>query len=249
MPRVFLEYLIESAPSRRDVRRASVMPLSLALHAGGLSGLLVLPLLATDALPAVPATRMSHSVPYVQVAPPRAPRRPASPPATGSPSARAPAPAAVRFVAPMQTPPAIEPDPGADFLGELGDDPAAAPGIGVIGGFPGGTAGGDGPATGPGSGDGAPVVVGGDIRPPRKVHHVDPAYPELARRARVEGVVILRCTLSEQGLVTGLEVLRSPPFLAGAATAAVSRWRYEPTHLNGRPVPVVMTVTVTFMLR
>jgi protein TonB len=44
-------------------------------------------------------------------------------------------------------------------------------------------------------------------------------------------------------------VLRSIPLLDAAALAAVSQWAYTPTLLNGTPVPVVMTVTVTFRLR
>jgi protein TonB len=93
-----------------------------------------------------------------------------------------------------------------------------------------------------------PVRVGGDIREPRKVKNVAPVYPDLARRARVQGVVILECTISAQGTVSDVKVLRGQGMLDQAAIDAVRKWVYEPTLLNGTPVPVIMTVTVNFRL-
>jgi len=94
----------------------------------------------------------------------------------------------------------------------------------------------------------APVRVGGIIRQPQKTHHVAPLYPEIARSARVSGVVILEALLAEDGAVRDVRVLRSVPLLDAAAVAAVREWRFTPTLLNGTPVPVVMTVTVAFNL-
>lgn len=93
-----------------------------------------------------------------------------------------------------------------------------------------------------------PVRVGGEIREPRKIKNVNPVYPELAKRARAQGVVILECTISAEGTVTDVKVLRGQPMLDQAAIDAVRKWVYEPTQLNGIPVPVVMTVTVNFRL-
>jgi protein TonB len=251
MPRAFLESLIESGARRKRARRASVMPLSIVLHAGALSALLVLPLLAQEGLPPVPAPPTTGPiVPYVHVVTPRRPR-PASPPrATGT---RAPAaarrPAEATFLAPLAPPPAIEPDPEADFFDDLISSVGSVPGPGGFGPGPGTGSGHGGPGVGSGQPDGAPLRVGGEIRPPRKVHHVDPVYPPVAVSARVEGAVVLQCTISTEGRVEGVEVLDSPPFLADAAVRAVSQWRFEPTRLNGQPVAVVMTVTVTFILR
>src|SRR5688572_9695684 len=90
--------------------------------------------------------------------------------------------------------------------------------------------------------------VGGGIRQPQKVHHVAPLYPEIARSARVSGLVILEAILAEDGTVRDVRVLRSVPLLDAAAVAAVREWRFTPTLLNGTPVPVVMTVTVAFNL-
>ena len=94
-----------------------------------------------------------------------------------------------------------------------------------------------------------PVRVGGNISPPNKTRDVNPRYPEVARAARVQGVVILEATIGPTGVVTDVNVLRSVPLLDEAAVAAVRQWQYTPTLLNGVPVPVIMTVTVNFSLR
>ena len=94
-----------------------------------------------------------------------------------------------------------------------------------------------------------PVRVGGNISPPTKTRDVQPRYPEEARAARVQGVVILEATIGSTGVVTDVSVLRSVPLLDDAAIAAVLQWQYTPTLLNGVPVPVIMTVTVNFSLR
>lgn len=93
-----------------------------------------------------------------------------------------------------------------------------------------------------------PVRVGSNIREPRKIFHVDPAYPELARLAGVTGVVVLDAFIDRNGRVTHFSVLESTPLLDQAAMDAVRLWRYEPTVLNGVAVPIVMTVTVQFSL-
>lgn len=92
------------------------------------------------------------------------------------------------------------------------------------------------------------VRVGGSIREPRKIRSVNPVYPEIAKQARVQGVVILEATISPRGHVTAVRVLRGIPLLDEAAIDAVKQWVYEPTLLNGVPVPVIMTVTVNYKL-
>jgi TonB family protein len=93
-----------------------------------------------------------------------------------------------------------------------------------------------------------PVRVGGSIAEPRKLHHVNPVYPKEAVQARVQGVVVLECTISPAGRVVEVRVLRGPAALTPAAVAAVRQWEYTPTLLNGVAVPVLMTVTVNFKL-
>jgi protein TonB len=90
--------------------------------------------------------------------------------------------------------------------------------------------------------------VGGRIREPRKLKTVVPAYPDIARQARVQGIVILEATVSPAGKVTSVRVLRGIPLLDAAAIDAVRQWEYTPTLLDGVPVAVLMTVTVNFRL-
>jgi protein TonB len=93
------------------------------------------------------------------------------------------------------------------------------------------------------------VRPGGDVKAPERTSYTAPVYSEIARAARVEGTVILEATIDETGTVRNVVVLRSIPLLDRAAIDAVLRWRYTPTRLNGLPVAVLMTVTVTFRLR
>jgi TonB family protein len=94
-----------------------------------------------------------------------------------------------------------------------------------------------------------PVRVGGAIKEPKKLKDVRPDYPAIAQQARVQGVVILECTISGEGKVTDVKVLRGIPLLDSAAQDAVRQWEFTPTLLNGVPVPVIMTVTVNFSLQ
>ena len=98
--------------------------------------------------------------------------------------------------------------------------------------------------------DEGPIRVGGQIKEPRKTKEVKPVYPEIARKARIEGVVILEITVDKQGNVKDVKVLRPLPMgLTEAAVDAVRQWKYEPSTLNGRPVEVLVTVTVRFSLQ
>ena len=93
------------------------------------------------------------------------------------------------------------------------------------------------------------VRVGGKIRPPTKTKNVTPAYPDAAKSARVQGVVIIEAVIGADGRVADAKVLRSVPQLDEAALDAVKQWEFTPTLLNGKPVPVIMTVTVNFKLK
>ena len=94
-----------------------------------------------------------------------------------------------------------------------------------------------------------PVRIGGDVKPPQKVRHVNPVYPAIAQSARVQGIVIIEATIGPDGKVQDARVLRSIPLLDAAALDAVRGWEFTPTLLNKQPVPVVMTVTVQFSLQ
>ena len=90
--------------------------------------------------------------------------------------------------------------------------------------------------------------VGEGIRAPTQIRKVQPIYPPIAQAARVQGIVILEATIGVDGRVADARILRSVPLLDQAAIDAVRQWEYSPTLLNGKPVPVVMTVTQTFNL-
>ncbi len=80
------------------------------------------------------------------------------------------------------------------------------------------------------------------------LRRIDPVYPELAKRARVEQIVMLEVSVDEEGNVANVRVIRGHPLLDQAAIDAVKQWKYSPTLLNGEPVPVIATVTVIFKL-
>ena len=94
-----------------------------------------------------------------------------------------------------------------------------------------------------------PIRVEGNVQASRLVHRVEPEYPELAKRARVSGMIILQVIVSEGGTVQEVKIVRGHPLLNDAATRAVRQWRYSPYLLNGEPIPVITTVTVDFVLR
>jgi TonB family protein len=97
--------------------------------------------------------------------------------------------------------------------------------------------------------DGGALRVGGNIKPPAKIRNVNPLYPEEAKAAGIQGVVILEVRVEGDGTVGDARILRSVPGLDEAALDAVRQWLFTPTLLNGNPVPVLMTVTVNFTLQ
>ncbi len=123
---------------------------------------------------------------------------------------------------------------GATPEGVATGHPEGAPG-GISGGEVGGT--------------GDAVRVGGNIRQPEIIKLVKPIYPPEAIKARIEGVVVLEATVTERGDVADIKVISGPPMLTPAAIKAVEEWKYEPTLINGRPVPVILTARVSFSLR
>lgn len=94
-----------------------------------------------------------------------------------------------------------------------------------------------------------PLPIGGPVVAPVRVEGPVPVYPEIARRARIECVVLLKSVIDKAGRVTEIEVDKPCPFgLSEAAVTAVERWRYAPATLKGLPVAVYMTVQVGFTL-
>ena len=93
-------------------------------------------------------------------------------------------------------------------------------------------------------------VVGGNITEPKKLSGPAPVYPEAARRARIQGVVVLECTIGKTGDVQSVKVLRGLPLgLTETAVDAVNKWKFQPSTLNGKPVEVLYILTVRFNLQ
>ena len=90
------------------------------------------------------------------------------------------------------------------------------------------------------------VRVGGQVRPPVKVKDATPLYPAIARSARIAGTVTIEATIGPDGKVADARVVKSVPMLDQAALDAVEQWEYTPGTLNGKPVPVIITVNVNF---
>jgi periplasmic protein TonB len=138
------------------------------------------------------------------------------------------------------------------FGGVAGGVPGGVPG-GQLGGVVGGVIGGvlntgAKPVAPPLAKSGSPVRVGGRVRPPKAIVQVRPQYPTLARQTRVQDDVKIDAILDEQGNVVDMRVVSGHPLLYQAALDALSKWKYEPTYLNDRPIAVQLGVTITFQL-
>ena len=92
------------------------------------------------------------------------------------------------------------------------------------------------------------IRVGGNVQSAMIVSKVAPLYPELAKAARVQGVVQLAVLIGKDGTVQEIHSLGGPPMLIQAAMDAVKLWVYKPTLLNGEPVMVETTIEVNFTL-
>jgi TonB family protein len=92
------------------------------------------------------------------------------------------------------------------------------------------------------------VKVKGELKPPKPIKMVKAVYPEIARQAAVEGVVILEAKTDVNGRVKDVRILRPVPLLNQAAIDAVRQWVYEPMVIDGKPREAVFTVTMRFNL-
>ena len=95
----------------------------------------------------------------------------------------------------------------------------------------------------------ARIVVDSDIQEAKLLHMIQPAYPETAKRARIQGDVRLNAVIDRDGKITELKVLSGNPLLIDAARNAVLLWRYSPTYLHGQAVEVVTNIVVMFRLK
>lgn len=106
------------------------------------------------------------------------------------------------------------------------------------------------PAAPPAEDPAGPIPVGGDVQAPVKTFAPQPQYTEIARKARVQGAVIVQATIDKQGNVTNVKILKSLPMgLGEEAVKAVERWKFTAATLNGKPVEVYYNLTVHFRLQ
>jgi protein TonB len=226
----------ETSPARRTF----ALPSSIALHAAA-----VLAVLGASLWREEPLSEPPQPITLVTLAP--------APPPAGSSSgtthrgARVSAPS----VAPREVLAAIpqaRPQSAGGETDSRGSETPDAP-SGLPDGVPGGSGDVPGAAPAEGSGD-EPLLPGGDVRPPVLLERVAPDYPEVARKAGIQGIVILQAVIGTAGQVEELRLTKSVfAALDEAALRAVRRWRYRPATLNGRAVRVLLSVTAEFRLR
>jgi TonB family protein len=93
-------------------------------------------------------------------------------------------------------------------------------------------------------------AMGGNVRAPKATQESVPLeYPKEAQALGIEGSVVLEVRVDEAGQVIDARVVRSIPLLDDAAVAAAKRWRFEPAVIDGRPVPVILTMEMSFSQR
>ena len=104
---------------------------------------------------------------------------------------------------------------------------------------------------------GAPQVAGSRVYKPGNgvsapilVKEVKPQYTPEAKKAKIEGSVTLECVVETDGAVGDVHVTKSlDPGLDREAIKAAKQWRFEPGTKDGKPVPVLITLEMTFTLR
>jgi periplasmic protein TonB len=255
------EKLIESNPEVRPEKTILSLTISAFLHACILVVAIITPLFFTETL------NPQQLVTYL-VAPPPPPPPPPPPLAVVSKAVK------ISKVIPQDsahlTVPVTIPKVVARIVDE-GPPPEISANGGVVGGVPGGVPGGTiggvlggvlggmpaavapPPPPPPPKAEPpkvkAPVRVGGKVRSPHILRRIEPVYPSLAKAARIQGKVVLEAQLTEQGRVADLKFVSGHPLLIDSAMASARQWVYEPTYLNDVPYPVILYITVNFVLQ
>jgi protein TonB len=215
----YLEYAAAESVDRRRLRRAVLI--AVAAH----GALLLVQLPGPSSLVVAAEER-----PIVHVLETIRPRPPETPP-----EPRLPRPRTRRVPMPDPTPDAPEPQTVAELVPVAVDeiDPLVF----------------DVPSEAPEPPREEVFQVGGEVTQPVKVHAPAPVYTEIARRARVQGLVLLQAVIDREGNVVSAEIVRGLPMgLDDSALEAVRQWRYEPATLRGRPVAVTFRLSVRFEL-
>jgi TonB family protein len=92
------------------------------------------------------------------------------------------------------------------------------------------------------------VRVGGNVQAANLIKKVTPAYPPLAKQARIQGTVQFTVLIGTDGTIQNLQLVSGHPLLVSSAQDAVKQWQYKPTLLNGNPVEVITQIDVNYTL-
>lgn len=185
---------------------------------------------------------------------PKAAREQFTPPTVIVPTEQPKLAMAPTVVAPPElTPPQVGQigDPMSKVISSI---PSNGPGLGggIGSGVGGGVGSGTGPGVGPGHGGGiggGAYHVGGGVHPPKVIYKVDPEFSEEARKNKWQGIVILKVIIGKDGKPEDIKVQRSLGMgLDEKAVAAVKQWRFDPGTKDGQPVPVEVSMEVSFRL-
>lgn len=179
--------------------------------------------------------------------------KPAAPPPSG---AAAPTKTLAKRI-PIPDPTPDEPEPILDEDAIEVPETSLAKINDVFFGIPGEEAGGPGAGNSKGtsgkdfSGEAFQLGSGSGIAPPVALAKPEPRYTEEARRARIQGVVILSCVIDEQGIPRNLTVVKglSLGLTESALETAKNGWRFKPATKDGKPVPVHFLITINFSLQ
>lgn len=144
----------------------------------------------------------------------------------------------------------IQIDPAPEIIAQFATDLA----IGDVTGPPG--QGGFGGRRGPGANEGpggpgdSPYQIGGGVRPPIELVKPLPPYTEEARKARVEGNLMLQAVIRKDGTVDSFKVIRGLGYGLdeSAINTIAAKWRFKPGTFNGAPVDVQCNIEVSFRL-
>lgn len=197
------------------------------------------------------ALTISSPIPARRLPPPVEPKpRPVEPPPVPIEAKTLPP-----VVAPVVTRPADERD--REGVVEKVEQPEPSQGPGSGGGAGTGRGTGLGEGTGSGIGDGSgggtgggPYRPGSGVSPPRLLREVRADYSDAARRANLEGEVVLEIVIRSNGTVGEVRVLKGLGLgLNEKATEAVRQWRFAPATMKGTAVDVIVEVAVEFKLR
>jgi len=236
--------LVESSAVKKKTNKSWAVTLSVIFQSLVLFVLILIPLIYTQALPKAMLSTLL-------IAPPPPP--PPPPPPQAAPVKIIKPVARLLTQGKLMAPRAIPKDVAVFKEAELPPEPPA--GSGVMGGLGGGDilgglGGGSSASAPPPPPPKAPsrIKLGGQVQAAKIVAQPQPVYPALARQARIQGNVVLHAIIDKDGRVGQLEVVSGHPLLVQSALDAVKQWRYQPTQLNGDPVEVDTTITVSFVL-